>query len=904
MMTRMHRMRLWHAIISEPWMWFSHSFFQPVDFSLRSEAMPARQRLLTILRMCPVILLLSYLLAMFIRTLLCIININLYSGYFAQNFSLFDPGILLFYWDGTWAAVFGCIFAGLFGTLFSLRFGIAAAFAVSLTTGISNGNVDYTTVNIIFGLALGFIIGPLFNNIRAIKKDGLANVTLGNLTAVLVGLLIGTAVGFVASYWSGIAVVHVGGKVLQDTDSILGNVFGLAAGGIASCLVFFLPGKAVQALIHSKEETIDLSIRIGTAIAGSIGISVGVNCGELGLLYGTTGFLSHIPDGLMQGIITGGAFLPLYLLSYYRLPLYPFDAFSMIQTYYATLSNPEQALVYLRRSSLHFDECVFLPLPFLADTLRIAKTQNQSATLNEIEFIVSERPQQSHAAQTVAYEIALDDLSQRRILADISQAYLELPRLLSPRVRHLNVPIAKLFSHLEDVSRNAASYARHNSIGRDKRDSYDALQRILVDLNQVNPGAVFPQAELGHKLKEVVELWQALARQAQETLNINVNHYSLISNPYTAGPTLLPVDGMPNPVFVGRDDIVTRLNRALQKIPHPTFCLMGERRMGKSSILRQLPVLLGAEYIPIFCDLQNPAALSSTAAFFTYLGEMIEEHLAAKHFQLENLAHQRMEELQKENEAAVYTEFDRWLKSVERVLEANKRVLLLMFDEFEHLETFRQKGLLDLDLLLSWLRSVSQNSSQIALLFCGLKTIYDMGPDWTRHFVNVERIKVSFLRLSDARDLINRPVAAHSTHTIFDKEVAEEIMRVTHRHPFLLQALCSKLIDNLNDTSQEQAHKQDIAQSIEEIFENRKDYFWNQWQRSSEGQQQCLLALHTLGKASGAQIAQQCKLSRQSAFEALDQLRERDIVIKEQQIYQFAVPIFAQWIDEQYNLIQ
>jgi biotin operon repressor len=854
--------------------------------------------------MYPVILLLSYPLAMFVRTLLSLLNINLYSGYFAQNFSLFDPGILMFYFDGTWAAVLGCILAGLFGTLFSLRLGIATAFAVSLTTGISNGNTDYTTVNIVFGLALGFIIGPLFNNIRAIKKDGLANVTLGNLTAVLVGLIVGTVVGMIGGYWSGVAAVLIGGKALQDTDNIIGSASGLAVGGIASSLIFFLLGKAVRALVHSKEETIELSIRIGTAIAGSIGISVGVNLGDLGLLLGSAGFVSNIPSGIIQGILTGGAFLPLYLLSYYRLPLYPFDAFSMIQTYYGALGNPEQALTYLRRSALHFDECVFLPLPFLTDTLRIAKAQNQSATLNEIEFIVSDRPQQSHAAQIVAYEIALEDLFQRRILADISQAYLALPRLLSPRVRHLNVPIARLFSHLEDVSRNAASYAHHNSIGRDKRDSYDALQRILVDLNQINPQAVFPQAELGRKLQEVVELWQALARQAQETLNINVNHYSLISNPYTAGPTLLPVDGMPNPVFVGRDDIVTRLNRALQKTPHPTFCLTGERRMGKSSILRQLPVLLGAEYIPIFCDLQNPAALSSIAAFFTNIGEMIEEHLVTRHFQLENLDRQRMEELQKENEAAVYTEFDHWLKSVERVLEANKRVLLLMFDEFENLETFRQKGLLDLDLLLSWLRSVSQSSSQITLLFCGLKTIYDMGPDWTRHFVNVERIKVSFLRPSDARDLINRPVAAHSTHTIFDEEVAEEIMRVTHCHPFLLQALCSKLIDNLNDASQEQAHPQEIALSIEEIFENRKDYFWNQWQRSSEGQQQCLLALHTLGKASGAQIAQQCKLSKQSVFEALDQLRERDIVIKEQQMYQFAVPIFAQWIDEQYHLIQ
>lgn len=903
-MMHVRQTRIWQAVISEPWIWFAHSFFQPVDFSQWAEAMPLKQRLLTILRMCPVILLISYPLAMFLRTLLCIINVNLYSTYFTHSFSLFDPGILAFYFDGTWAAIFGCLLAGLFGTLFSLRMGIATAFAVSLTTGISNYNTDYTTVSMIFGLATGLIVGPLFNNIRVIKKDGLTNVTVGNLTAVLAGLIVGTAVGTVGGYWSGVAVRLIGGQaLLQNPNNVVGSAAGLAGGGIGSCLIFFFSGKLVRALFHGKEDTIDLSVRIGTIVAGSIGISVGVNCGDLGMLFGSEGFAQYISFGVMLGTLAGAALLSLYLLSYYRLPLYPLNVLSMLRTYQAALLNPEQALPYLQHSALHFDECVFLPLPFLTDTLHIAKAQNQSATLDEIEFIVSDRPQQSGAAQTVAYEIALDDLSQRRILADISQAYLELPRLLSPRIRHLNVPIARIFSLLEDVSRNAASYSRLNSISRDKRDSYDALQRILVDLNQINPRVVFKKAQLDRKLQEVVDLWQVLARQAQETLNINVNSYSLISNPYTAGPTLLPVDGMPNPVFVGREDIVTRLNRALQKTPHPTFCLTGERRMGKSSILRQLPVLLGAEYIPIFCDLQNPAAHSSIAAFFTNIGEMIAEHLAAKHFEIDNLDPQRLEELQKENEVAVYTEFDRWLKSVERALEANKRVLLLMFDEFENLENFRQRGLLDLDLLLSWLRSISQNSSQIALLFCGLKTIYDMGPDWTKHFVNVERIKVSFLRPHDARDLISRPVSPHSTRTIFNEEVTEEIIQVTHCHPFLLQALCSNLIDHLNYESQEQAHKQDITLSIEEIFENRKDYFWNQWQRSSDGQKQCLLALHTLGKASGAQITQQCKLSTQSVYEALDQLRERDVVIKDQQIYQLAVPILAQWIDEQSNLI-
>lgn len=894
--------RIWHFLIGEPWIWFSHSFFQPANFSRITASMALRQRFEVILRMSLIILLFSYPLVICFRTVLGFLDVSDFSGYFTKSFSFSDPGILPFYFDAIWPPILGCLLAGLFGAFFSVRLGIAAAFAVSIATGISNGNDNYTVVSMTFGLALGFIVGPLFNNIRVIIKDSLANVTVGSLTGVLAGLITGTAVGTIGGFWSGVTVVLIGGRVLQTTDNVIGSAIGLTVGGIGSCLLFSLFGWCAR-LFREKKDTIDLSIAIGVAVAGSVGVTVGAACGDTGLQIGGMGFPFGISVGITQGILFGGAFLPLYLLSYYRLPLYPVDAFSMVRAYQNARRNPPQALEYLQHSSLHFDECVFVPLPFITNILRTVAKQSQVVVLQEIEFIAAERPQQAHAAQTVAYEIALEDLSRRQLLEDLSEVYLALPQMLSSRIRRLNPSLAKLFSRLEEISRDAASYSQHNSINRNKRESYDALQRMLVGLHTLNPHA-FSQVRLNHKLQAVLECWQLLARQAQKTLNINVNDSRLITNPYTVGPTLLPVDGMPNPIFVGRNEIVIRLHGALQKTPHPPFCLTGERRMGKSSILRQLPVLMGSSFLPVFCDLHNPAAHASIAVFCASIAETIEEHLAAKHISAEKLTRSRLEEAQAKNEVAVYTEFDSWLKNIERVLEAHNLTLLLTFDEYENLEAFRQRGLLDLDLLLSWFRSISQNSRRIALLFCGVKLVDEMGPHWTKHFVNVARIKVSFLRPTDTLDLINRPVSAHSTHSIFDEEVAEEIIRVTRCHPFLLQALCSKIVDNLNDTSEEQAKYNDIAIAITEIFENWSSYFQDQWRRSSEEQKRCLIALHVIGNAQGTQIIQQSQLNSSAVYQALDQLQERDIVIKEQQIYQFAVPIFAEWIKENYNLLE
>ena len=217
-MKAIQQTRLWYLLVGEPWSWFSHSFFQPAQFNQTMASLSLKQRLWTMMRMSLVILFLSYVSVLLFRTVLCLVDVSAYSDYFVKSFSFVDPGIVPFYFDALWPPVFGCIIAGLFGAFFSLRLGIAGAFAVSIAAGISNGNTTYTIVSITFGLTLGFIFGPLFNNIRVIKKDGLANVTVGSLTGVLAGLLTGTIVGTLGGFWSGVMVAIIGGPAFQTAD--------------------------------------------------------------------------------------------------------------------------------------------------------------------------------------------------------------------------------------------------------------------------------------------------------------------------------------------------------------------------------------------------------------------------------------------------------------------------------------------------------------------------------------------------------------------------------------------------------------------------------------------------------------------------------------------------------------
>jgi hypothetical protein len=182
--------------------------------------------------------------------------------------------------------------------------------------------------------------------------------------------------------------------------------------------------------------------------------------------------------------------------------------------------------------------------------------------------------------------------------------------------------------------------------------------------------------------------------------------------------------------------------------------------MGKSSILQQLPNLLGASYLPIFYDLQSPAVVSSTYAFLGVLAQEMLRAMALRGMSIVRLERTLPQEALRGNDLGSYQSFDKWLDGVEQVLEQEERTILLLFDEFEALEYVGREGRINIDLLLNWLRSTIQNRSRLAFLFSGVQTFGELGRHWVSRFVNVQMLKVSFLLPEEARLLIIRPVPA------------------------------------------------------------------------------------------------------------------------------------------------
>src|SRR6266568_3250892 len=170
---------------------------------------------------------------------------------------------------------------------------------------------------------------------------------------------------------------------------------------------------------------------------------------------------------------------------------------------------------------------------------------------------------------------------------------------------------------------------------------------MLVNLERVYPNAVFSDPSLNRRLSRVVNTWRATIRYELEKLEQAPEKAGQIDNPYNPGQVLKPRDSL----FVGRRDLVQQLAEALSKgSRRPTFLLNGERRMGKSSTLKQLPSLLGGYYLPIVYDLQVRGISSSTDGFLNAISGEIYKVMSSRGIRVKKLQQVHLREASRRNE--------------------------------------------------------------------------------------------------------------------------------------------------------------------------------------------------------------------------------------------------------------
>lgn len=844
--------RFWRLFIAEPFVWIFLCFFQPSkferDINIKGYGRHlVRKRLVLMLQLTIPLFLCAYPFALLIRAVLYQVLFYFHMTSFFQRELIFQaPLTFQFFILTASAAYVGLMFGFIGGVFGGLRAGIIVGIIWSTVNAISGGNVTLAIgLGMSAGIASGFLELDFLNPSRA------------------------------RGIWAGIGQ----GAILSVAP---GNAWGSLSAGVL-CLLFSFAIGLVRNPPSAKRTKIAFFITFGLFE---------------GIQFGLAGVLQMGLPGYFLGVCIAVLSPLCYLLGDSRLPFYPIVVFSTIRAYFASKKEPTQVFVLLHRSALYWDERGKLPLPRLKQILFLAGQQNIPNTLKEFAFILTERPHHLRVVLETSWEIALHNLETRTELAQIAQASLWLAEVFPQAIRLL---APSWFIPLKWVNEASLDAARAISpIGKSAR--IKTLEEMILNLQSVHPDTAFPEEMLNKRLASLTCIWIKIAQSGLDEIQQFLEGTDYMENPYNPGNALKPHD----PLFVGRRDLVLQLERALNKESRPTFFLNGERRLGKSSALMQLPYLLGSQYIPIFYNMQNPGIFATASTLIGTIAEGIYREMHMRGFQIEALTYEALHDAWSKQsspagDAQVYHMMNQWLQKIELGLKQTNRTLLLLFDEFEKFEDAELEGYIHLAPFLDWLRSIIQYHPCIVFLFSGVHTLSEMGTNtkinWARYFVNVQVLKVSFLKPEEAHTLITQPIKDFLDYEVFGDDVVNKIIEVTNGHPFLVQALCSALIDYLNVEKRNKAQPEDVIIAIDEVIENWGDtYFRDLWDRINLNQRTCLLALKRLKRGTLQKLVLQCGQSEKVTKEMLHALQRRSLVVQENGKYRIATLLFEKWI--------
>jgi putative methionine-R-sulfoxide reductase with GAF domain/AAA+ ATPase superfamily predicted ATPase len=379
--------------------------------------------------------------------------------------------------------------------------------------------------------------------------------------------------------------------------------------------------------------------------------------------------------------------------------------------------------------------------------------------------------------------------------------------------------------------------------------------------------------------------------------------FQYIPNPYIVGT---PLEAGSN-LFFGREDLLAVIQEILAAAHQNNLVLIGQRRMGKTSLLKQLRLRLDDSYIPIYLDGQVMGLDPGMTQFFLNLATEITFALEDRGFEFPQ---PNLEDFET-SPAATFEHY--FLPNVFRAIE--QRNLLILFDEFEELERAVQRGHLDAS-IFGYLRHLMQHISNLSFIFCGTHRLEELAADYWNVLFNISLYKrIGYLAFEEAMHLVRQPVESFGMG--YDDLALDKMWRVTAGHPYFLQLLCHSLVNRHNKTERNYITVADVNAALDEILSAGEAHFIYLWTESTSEERVVLVAISRMLPLTGSIQAVQVndylvergiRVERRDIREALHRLMLRDILkIDEMEsggesIYRWQLGLLGLWVEKYKSL--
>jgi hypothetical protein len=389
--------------------------------------------------------------------------------------------------------------------------------------------------------------------------------------------------------------------------------------------------------------------------------SIILSVGLFGIVFGLLFNLKRFEVNFQYPMFFMTSFLMVYLRLFYVFPQF---------IKYRYFRSNQNSFLGFYESPVYFDEMIIFPLPYLKEWLLGLIRIDREKGLDEIFFIIEERPYQKKGALNALIYIIDGDLQKIDSIKGLSSA----DKILSDfpeQYSDSSLSIYSIRQYIGEISDLAQDYVF--------RKTHTGKEQALSDLNKrmstfkttmhlaVRPiDQIFGQLSIG---------WLKIIENEQEKLNQQF-FFNTLPNPYVAGNPLQQRD---ESLFVGRSDILLAIEQfILNTDQRPSLLLYGRRRTGKSSTLLNLP---RARFEPVYIDCQDAKWHESDQAFCYNLAHDIFKMLYQSDT-VKGLNQPQIEQYEKN----AFTQLDQFLNQAQKIAEQRGKRILLAFDEYEELE--------------------------------------------------------------------------------------------------------------------------------------------------------------------------------------------------------------------------
>ncbi|MEM9274473.1 MAG: AAA family ATPase [Cyanobacteria bacterium P01_F01_bin.143] len=676
-----------------------------------------------------------------------------------------------------------------------------------------------------------FLVGPIYTGVTRESFDWLISESL------ISGLIFGQII-FV--YRSGFRRKNLWFIAISNLIVIvLLFAFGVVSGVTSSVVVSLAKGAAfsvVVSVIVSVERDaasgVASSVADGVAFGVAFGVVGGVASGvTFGVVYGVTfGVASGVVERVVLGVLLGALLGILFGVAFGM-------AFSMawilgvLRVYFWLPELLWIGLLFLFRQQgrfasrlrylpPYFDQLIHLPLPFLSTILVEAFREQPNAAHETITYLNNFTNQQKVAA-VATLNFTLDTMANCQTLREVINITQELAWIPTPAPPE----IAKVLPQFLDISRSVQSADLATSVYR----KAEILKNPIDSLNQMQTSFAFEKNNRIAKVSSnIAQKWLSILETARLNFQEQSRYAQEIPQVYIAGAALDPETAQNR--FKGRQDIFWEIENLSLMSPPPTLLLYGGRRTGKTSTLKYLPQKVGGDLIPLRVDVQGIAdAITLPGLAKSLVQQIIDSARISRNL---TLPPPDKEELKTEP----FPTLRDWFTTIERIAPGKR--FLLCLDEFERLEEVIAET--NSRAPLNFLRHVIQHRAAWTLLFSGSHTLDEIEDYWSDYLINTRSVRVTYLEQPEAEELIVHPVPEFPD--IYLPETVNRIIYWTRCQPYLVQLVCSELVDYLNRENPENALQvkatpEDVDRVIDRALITGGAYFDELWKNTLNAQQ-------------------------------------------------------------------